>query len=220
MPAAHRYKQTERVDVQRHKCALYMRRTLSREALAAFTGALPSKNHAHRKDEWAMLDTLAKKEKEAQTRFGGRGFRGQNGLHTLTSLVHLSTPAYVHVYHYAKKETRPFRLPPRPSGEAMSKPRYLLTQKFWKPYIIYLLRSWHWIIAMTQFKKCTKEGELLELMSTEGLPPLFSMNSTLQQYNNLLMKNASRVEQTAPKRAEREIFSALQTSHWVHEVIF
>lgn len=51
MPAAHRYKQTERVDVQRHKCALYMRRTLSREALAAFTGALPSKNHAHRKDE-------------------------------------------------------------------------------------------------------------------------------------------------------------------------
>lgn len=73
---------------------------------------------------------------------------------------------------------------------------------------------------MTQFKKCTKEGELLELMSTEGLPPLFSMNSTLQQYNNLLMKNASRVEQTAPKRAEREIFPALQTSHWVHEVIF
>lgn len=62
---------------------------------------------------------------------------------------------------------------------------------------------------MTQFKKCTKEGELLELMSTEGLPPLFSMNSTLQQYNNLLMKNASRVDNKLRQREQRERFFPL-----------
>lgn len=155
MSAAHRCKQTERVDVQRHKCALYMRRTLSRETLAAFTGALPSKNHAHRKDEWATLDILAKKKGSANT-IRRRGFRGQNGLHTLTSLVHLFTPAYVHVYHYAQKKRVPFVfLHVRVQKQCASQGTYSF-RRFWKPYI-YLLRSWHWIIAMTQFKKCTKE---------------------------------------------------------------